>query len=173
MAKSSTEDSSDFASISMGASIEEVSSGLFGTDACSGSTGTGRFPCSDPRDAIDRLSQYSLYSEDDAGEFIFGPGTPQYLIVDLGQIRKLDLIGADFASRGDDRPVGSFGVFVSLDGKKYIPLSAPVDNPNPPILFRVESPVEARFVAYYFGNCVGPNCPGSRILEVYAIPAAK
>ena len=159
----------DFATLPEGAAIDTVSSGLFGSDPCTDPT--SRFPCSDPRDVIDRSSQYSIYDDPSETTFIFGPVTPQTLIVDLGEVRELESIGADFTRYQSDRGVASFGVFVSLDGTTYTPLSAPIDNPSPPTFFTVDAPVRARYVAYYFGNCSGSDCPGSRVSEVYAVAA--
>ena len=82
-------------------------------------------------------------------------------------------IGADFSRHQSDREVGSFGVFVSLDGIIYTPLSAPLDNPIPPTFFNIDTTVRARDIAYYFDNCAGPDCPGSRVFEVYAIGTTK
>ena len=162
----------DLATISQGASIHDVSSGLAGIDPCAGET--VRLPCSDPRDVIERVNQFSIYGFGaEIGNFLFGSTDPQYLIIDLGRVVELDSIGADFSERGRDRGVDAFGVFVSLDGEEYTPLAAPVDNPNPPVVFSVDTPVQARFIAYYFGRCSGPGCPGSRVLEVYAIEVAS
>ena len=165
----------DVATIPMGARIHAVSSGLFGTDPCEGET--FRLPCSDPRDVIDRVNAYSAYPPGgERGTFIFGTPAPQFLIVDLGAMRELDFFGATFSPPGIDRGVGAFGVFISSDGEDYIAVSA-VEDPDALIFFSVDPPVQARFVAYYFGRCAGPNCSpkggGSRVGEVYAAGAAQ
>lgn len=168
-----TERRDDFARISLGASIHAVSSGLYGTDPCTGIT--ARSPCTDV-DVIDPLNQLRG-SIENGQNFIFGRVAPQFIIIDLGEIRELDSIGAQFDWRLRDRGIDSFGVFVSLDGLEYTSLSAPVNNPNPPTFFSADSPVQARFIAYYFGRCASPNCSpeggGSRVTEVYARGASK
>lgn len=156
----------DFATIPMGGSIHDVSSGLYGTDPFEGET--FRLLCSDPRDVINRGKGHSFYgAENDT--FIFETVDPQFLIVDLGEVRELYTIGAHFSAPRGDRGVDSFGVFISFDGIAYAPLSgSPIDTPDPISFFAVDPPGQARFIAYYFGSCL-PGCPGSRVFEVYAI----
>ena len=105
----------DLTTIPMGAGIERVSGGLHGTEPCEGET--FRLPCTDPRDTIDRVDRYSVFTGGEYGTFMFGPTSPQYLVVDLGQVRELETIGAVFDAPTEfGQAVDSFAVFVSLDG---------------------------------------------------------
>lgn len=156
----------DFATLAMRATVHDVSSGRFGTDPCNRSH--SRVLCSDPRDIITRIHQFSDYGDQSSG-FIFGPATPQVLIIDLGRIRELDSIGASFEWGRGVRKIDALGVFVSTNGTEFMPLAgSPVEAPESPTFFSLNTPVLARYVAYYFGRCPTYQCDGSRVFEVYA-----
>ena len=155
----------NFASLDMGATIHDVSSGLLGTPPCDINTDTSS--CSDPRDVISDSLGFSHYGAE-VGTFIFGDLAPQYIIVDLGTERLIDQVGAEMNVGDEDRPANSFGVFTSIDGVNYgIFDDSPIPNPSRGTLLSTNSTISARYVAFYFGACNGLNCPGSRVFEVY------
>ena len=87
------------------------------------------------------LSDVSIRGDGEFGEFIFGPGAPQFLVIDLERVTELESIGTKFAVRERDRGLDSSGVFVSLEGGEFTLLAAPVDNPNSPTFFSVDPTV--------------------------------
>lgn len=116
------------------------------------------------------------------GAFIFGNNdSDQTIIIDLGRIRYLGEVGAEFWAGAMDRGVWSeLEISTSIDGSTFLPwiTYGPYGEPSLEIPARVFAEVDAGIYGRYIRGRFGLGCPqtsgvywGSRIYEIYAFPA--
>ena len=138
----------------------------------------GQIACADPRDVID--GSFSEYPSGEVGNFIFGTGDlNQFIVVDLGQTRRLDLVAVTFSDGTSDREVFDFvEISTSLDGVVFeqrgivgIPgVGDPLDfTLVSPVFFQIVPGLDARFVRYNFGRHFPDFDGGLRIFAVFAV----
>lgn len=160
----------DFATLALGASIESFSSRLDDPRQCN--------VCANVHDVIG--GTFSEYFSGEVGQFIFGMGdSDQYLVIDLGQLRRINQVGAYFSELTSDREVFDFfEALVSEDGKTFtsvgiVGIKGTPDNLDytldSPIFFTFDRLINVRFVRYNFGKCSPDWGGGSRVFEVFAV----
>jgi hypothetical protein len=110
--------------------------------------------------------------------YIFGHNDQdQWLEIDLGQIRLIDSIGANFpVPFGDRYVVGPFSVQTSTDGQTWTPWGTPVAISHltvKPVLILPDAPQNVEFIKYFFGpSDPDYNYDGSSVRSLYAYGVA-
>jgi hypothetical protein len=159
----------EYALLTQDAHIESVSSQLLGFNQTA-------------RDNLLRPGKVAWLGNGDTG-FIFDNGdSDQWIILDLGQNRNINKIGANFVAPFGDREVWDyFGVSISTTSPySFTPVGHigtknnyinyyTTDITTAPLYFLLETPAEVRYIKYEFGRySLDYNGGGSRIVDLYA-----
>ncbi len=163
----------DFATLALGASVVSFSSRLNDPVQCN--------VCADVRDVIG--GSFSRYFSGEEGNFIFDRyDTNQFIVIDLGQVRQIDQVGAHFSELTSDREVYDFfEVQTSEDGVTFtsvgvVGIKGSADDLDytldSPIFFTFDRLIDAQFVKYNFGKYSPDWRGGSRVIEVFATAVA-
>ncbi|MEN8141056.1 MAG: discoidin domain-containing protein [Thermodesulfobacteriota bacterium] len=169
----------DYAHLDQGAVINSTSSALDDPSQIAGGATE-----SDARDVIG--GSFTQYYSGEVGRFMFNRyDSDQWIIVDLGMVRKIDRFGARFVAPPYDREVWDYiGVYAGMDlnnlqevghiGTKNDGIQDVFDenatalHPLASKFFELETPMTARYVLYEFGEYSHDYGGGSRVLDVYA-----